>query len=93
MSQDEAKMLLTADSHNYSQNLRILYITHYTSMYGANLALYNLILDVRERHGVIPSVLAPGEGDFTRMCREKRYRGLLQQVRMVGRQPLYTLKS
>ena len=42
-------------------------------MYGANLALYNLMLDMRERHGVIPSVLAPGEGDFTTKCREKGF--------------------
>ena len=28
------------------------------------------MLDARDRHGVIPSVLAPGEGDLTRMCRE-----------------------
>ena len=60
----------TANSHNHSQNLRILYVTHYTALYGANLALYNLMLDMRERHGVIPSVLAPGEGDFSEICRK-----------------------
>ncbi|MBQ7221580.1 MAG: glycosyltransferase family 4 protein, partial [Synergistaceae bacterium] len=59
-----------AQSHNYSQKLRVLYVSHGRGLGGANLALYNLMLDMRERHGVIPSVLIPGREDFFEMCHE-----------------------
>ncbi|MFW6116191.1 MAG: glycosyltransferase family 4 protein [bacterium] len=48
--------------------MRIAFITHYTSLYGANRSLLDLI-DGLERHGVSSSVVCPEEGDMTAALR------------------------
>ena len=42
--------------------MRVLFITHYGGFYGANKSLYTLMLLLRERYGVQPTVLLPKEG-------------------------------
>lgn len=44
--------------------MRVVFITHYTTLYGANRSLLNLIDGLRE-YDVIPHVVAPAEGDIT----------------------------
>lgn len=41
--------------------MRVLYVTHYTEMLGANRSMLQLIIELRER-GVVPTVLLPVQG-------------------------------
>lgn len=50
--------------------MRVAFITHYTQLYGANRSLLNLIDGLRE-YDVVPHVVAPEEGDITRVLRER----------------------
>jgi glycosyltransferase involved in cell wall biosynthesis len=49
---------------------RVAYITHYADLYGANRSLLDLMLALREDHGVVPSVILPRSGDLTRVLDE-----------------------
>lgn len=44
--------------------MRVLYITNYGTMYGANRSLLNLMLDMRNRYAIEPFVLMPYGGDI-----------------------------
>jgi glycosyltransferase involved in cell wall biosynthesis len=44
--------------------MRVAYFTHYAHLLGANRALLELMIGLRERHGVSPHVLLPAEGPF-----------------------------
>lgn len=44
--------------------MRVLFITHYADLYGANLSLLGLILSLRKNFGVEPVVLINRKGDF-----------------------------
>jgi len=44
--------------------MNILYITHYSGLYGANLSLLNLIIELKFNYNVKPMVLMPYGGDF-----------------------------
>lgn len=44
--------------------MRVAFITHYTTLYGANRSLLNL-LDGLKSYDVVPYVVAPAEGDIT----------------------------
>ncbi len=45
--------------------MKIIFITHYTSIYGANKSLFQLILELYKNFGVDPFVITPGKGEFT----------------------------
>ena len=44
--------------------MRVLYITHYGGLYGANLSLIKLIIELKNNYGVKPFVILPEEGDI-----------------------------
>lgn len=50
--------------------MKVAFFTHYTALYGANRSLLNL-LDGLKARGVEPYVIAPAEGDITRVLRER----------------------
>ena len=86
--------VLSPQSSVLSNNsaLKVLYVTHYNSLGGgANLSLFGLMLDLRRRYGVIPSVLIPGEGELADRCRENgievfcsKFYGWLSENRIKG---------
>ncbi len=43
--------------------MKVIFVTQYTALYGGNLSMLGLI-DGLKKQGVIPHVLAPGEGDL-----------------------------
>ena len=54
-------------------DLRVLFISHSPDIErggGASISLYDLILDLKQRYNVIPSVLVFREGELSRKCRE-----------------------
>lgn len=42
--------------------MRIVYLTHYGELYGANRSMLDLVVEGRERHGLVPFVIAAREG-------------------------------
>lgn len=46
------------------KELKILFITHYASLYGANRSLLQLVIELKQKYGVIPFVLLPCEGEL-----------------------------
>ena len=44
---------------------KVLYITHYSALYGANLSMLNLIIELRDKKQIIPYVLLNEPGDMT----------------------------
>ncbi len=44
--------------------MRVAYFTHYAHLFGANRALLELMVGLRDRHGVEPHVFLPSEGPF-----------------------------
>lgn len=50
--------------------MRILFITHYSDMYGANMALYKLIKELKSSSEHEPLLLIPGESDMTKAMDE-----------------------
>lgn len=50
--------------------IKVLYITHYSDLYGANLSMLQLILDLRETYQIRPIVLLPKNGDLTLKLKE-----------------------
>lgn len=52
--------------------MNILFITHCTTLYGANKALLDLVIDLRDRYNVNPIILIPKEGDFTKILDEHK---------------------
>ena len=51
-------------------NLKILFITHYSGMYGANQSLCTLILELRNNYNVRPVVLLRNEGPVCNFLRQ-----------------------
>lgn len=50
--------------------MKVLYITFKAEMYGANTSLYNLMVEMKDKMGVTPSVLISEEGPLAQKCRE-----------------------
>ncbi|MBR6155798.1 MAG: glycosyltransferase, partial [Lachnospiraceae bacterium] len=50
--------------------MKILFISHYDNMYGANRALLSLILGMQESGAHQPFVTLPAEGEFTEALRK-----------------------
>lgn len=48
--------------------MKVLYITNYGTMYGANKSLYNMICLLKKDYGVEPYVLASGGGPIIDLC-------------------------
>lgn len=46
--------------------MKILFITHYDNMYGANKALFQLIKLLKTEYGEEPMLVIPGEGEMSR---------------------------
>lgn len=46
------------------KKLKILFITHYASLYGANRSLLQLAIELKQKYGVIPFILLPCEGEM-----------------------------
>lgn len=53
-----------------NNTIKVLYITHYSDLYGANLSMLQLILDLRETYQISPIVLLPKKGDLTLKLKE-----------------------
>lgn len=47
--------------------MKVLFVTHYAGVYGANKSLYTLMLLLREKYGVQPMVLLPKDGPMCGM--------------------------
>ena len=45
--------------------IKIVFLTHYASLYGANRSLVNLIIGLKKGYNVEPLVIVPGPGDIT----------------------------
>ena len=82
VNHDEATMLSrqqTADSHNYSRKLRVLYVTNMDGTGGgAAHAVCALMLDIKKRYNVEPTFLAKRETEFTELCRKNGIEVLVQ---------------
>jgi glycosyltransferase involved in cell wall biosynthesis len=52
--------------------MKILFITHYSELYGANKSLLQLILELRKNHGINPIVLLPREGTICSLLEKER---------------------
>lgn len=50
--------------------MRILFLTHYDNMYGANRALFKLVELLKKEHEMEPIVVVPVEGELTRRLQE-----------------------
>lgn len=44
--------------------MNILYITHYSGLYGANKSMFELIINMKEKYGVYPIVITPTKGEL-----------------------------
>lgn len=54
------------------KNIRVLFITHYQELYGANISMINLIVDLKERYNIIPLVISPSSGDFNKILKKEK---------------------
>ncbi len=50
--------------------MKILFLSHYPHLLGANRSLFSLVIGLREK-GVLPQVWCPEEGDFTKALEEE----------------------
>lgn len=51
--------------------MRVVFITHYTALMGANRSLLHLVKGLQKWHGVAPLVLCPQEGPFTQALEDQ----------------------
>lgn len=51
-------------SLNEKDSLKVLYVTHYGSLYGANRSMMDMILELRNKYNIIPYVLLNEHGDL-----------------------------
>lgn len=64
---------------NANLKSNILYVTHYTQMYGANKSLINLIEGLKEHRAI---VIVPSEGEITAILRERDITYFVQKFHM-----------
>lgn len=57
--------------------MNILFVTHYSDMYGANKSLLHLITDLQERYNIKPIVLMPEEGLFSKELEKRNIQFLI----------------
>ncbi|MFX0138973.1 MAG: glycosyltransferase family 4 protein [Candidatus Hodarchaeota archaeon] len=54
--------------------IRVLYVTHYSKLYGANLSLLDLIDIIRSKEKLIPYVVMPSSGPLLQELRKRKIR-------------------
>lgn len=54
------------------KNIKVLFITHYQELYGANISMINLILDLRKRYNILPLVISPSSGEFNKILKKEK---------------------
>ena len=75
----EDKFSQTANRYQYPQKLRILYVTNSDGIGGgAAFAVYALMLDLKKRYNVEPTLLAKSESVFTDLCRKNGIEVIVQ---------------
>ena len=52
--------------------MNVLFVTHYTGLYGANKSLLELVTTLRDSYGVTPLILVPAHGDISEELGVKR---------------------
>ncbi len=57
--------------------MKIIFVTNYTQLYGANRSLIDLILPLRDK-GVEPIIVLPNEGDLTNFLRSEKIEILIE---------------
>lgn len=75
--------------------MRVLYITNYGTMYGANHSLLNLMIDMRSRYNIEPFVLMPYGGDIEEVLKKNsiQYKVLkhyIWQYEVKKKSPVFT---
>ena len=60
--------------------MKILFITHYDNMYGANRALFKLVSLLKNEYGEEPVVLIPAEGELSKQLSEMGISVLIHPV-------------
>ncbi|MGN0325436.1 MAG: glycosyltransferase family 4 protein [Lachnospiraceae bacterium] len=60
--------------------IKIVFITHYDNMYGANRAMYHLMVRLKKEYGEEPVVIIPAEGEMTRCLAEEGIRYYVHPV-------------
>lgn len=48
--------------------MKVLYITNYDTMYGANTSLLGMMAELKQNFGVEPYLLVPGGGEIKKLC-------------------------
>ena len=54
--------------NNNEHKLKVLYITNYDTMYGANRSLFSLMIALKSYYDIEPYLLVPGGGNIGRYC-------------------------
>lgn len=60
--------------------MKILFITHYDNMYGANRALFKLVILLKKEYGEEPVVLIPAEGELSQRLTEADVKVMIHPV-------------
>lgn len=60
--------------------MKILFITHYDNMYGANKALFKLVILLKKEYGEEPVVLIPAEGELSQRLTESGVKVMIHPV-------------
>lgn len=46
--------------------MKVVFVSHYTGLYGANKALLEVIINMKSKYGIIPIVIMPDIGEFNK---------------------------
>lgn len=57
--------------------LTVLFITHYSEMYGANNSLFQLIMELKIKYKIVPIVILPKKGEFSEKLKEKNIKYII----------------
>ena len=62
--------------------MKILYITNYDSMYGANQSLFHMMKLLKESYGIEPYLLVPGGGEIGELCAKEEIPCICEDFRI-----------
>lgn len=65
-----------------AKKVRVLYITNYDSMYGANQSLFYMIKHLKESYNVEPYLLVPGGGKIGEYCKRENINCICSDFRI-----------